>query len=430
MIAYVRAVRGVAWVVWLVVAGVLGCTPTRATERPAAPIDPTRLSHERHAMLACEACHRTGARPGADDHAPCDDSGCHVKEFLGPPTLFCQVCHTEVTSQPLAAPLKPYPTEDPWQVMPSSFSHRVHLDSKRMESRVGFHVACTDCHTRDATLARPDHATCARCHAAEVGLAGTPDMAACKTCHVGGAIERTANRLITADLRPFDHDRHRSDRKNKPIRCEECHANTSRTTSTAEVGPPRVESCVACHDDSDRVPYDQRMRTCQTCHRERAATLTALAPRNHLPATERPLDHTIAFRRDHAEVAAVAAARCATCHTQMSGNPQQACDECHQTMLPQDHRITWRELDHGPDAAAARERCATCHAVEYCTACHSQRPRSHGMVGSFGAEHGRLARINVRPCLTCHVESFAGDGAATVVACADCHDVSAGRGGR
>jgi len=39
-------------------------------------------------------------------------------------------------------------------------------------NRVGFHVACTDCHARsDAGLARPSHAVCARCHAPEVALA-------------------------------------------------------------------------------------------------------------------------------------------------------------------------------------------------------------------------------------------------------------------
>ncbi len=145
-----------------------------------------------------------------------------------------------------------------------------------------------------------------------------------------------------------------------------------------------------------------RMRICETCHRERAGTLTAIAPRSHLPATERPLDHTIAFRRDHAEAAARNAARCATCHTQMSGNTRQSCDDCHQTMLPSNHRITWRELDHGPEAAADRNKCATCHVVEFCTACHAQRPRSHGLVGTFEREHGRLARLNVRACLTCH----------------------------
>ena len=143
------------------------------------------------------------------------------------------------------------------------------------------------------------------------------------------------------------------------------------------------------------------MRTCEACHSERTQTLTTIAPRSHLPANEKPLDHTLAFRRDHAEAAADGS-RCAVCHTQMSGNPAAACDECHQTMRPADHRVTFRELDHGTEASANRERCATCHVVEFCTACHSQRPRSHGFPDTFAIDHGPIARTNVRSCMTCH----------------------------
>jgi hypothetical protein len=86
----------------------------------------------------------------------------------------------------------------------------------------------------------------------------------------------------------------------------------------------------------------------------------------------------------------------------MSGNGRDNCDECHQTMRPADHNITFRELDHGPEAAANRDRCARCHVVEFCTACHQQRPRSHGFPGSFLQIHGGSARVNVRACMTCH----------------------------
>jgi hypothetical protein len=155
------------------------------------------------------------------------------------------------------------------------------------------------------------------------------------------------------------------------------------------------------------------MRACETCHREIVQTLATLAPRNHLPLTERPLDHTLAFRRDHTEAAETEGSRCAACHTQMSGNSRGICDECHQTMRPADHRITFREVDHGTEAAADRDRCARCHVVEFCSACHAQRPRSHGFPNRFRTEHGGIARVNVRSCLTCHDESF----------CATCHAV-------
>lgn len=405
--------RAAAILVFVVAFG--ACSPKRS-DAPAPPVDPTRMSHERHAQMACQVCHREGQRPGQNAHQPCDDGACHRKEFLAPPTPFCQVCHEKVTANPLTAPLKPYPAEDAWQAHPPRFSHQLHLDSGRVERRVGFHVTCQDCHARDGTtLSPPDHGTCARCHATEVGLANAPQMPMCVACHLPGVQQRRQRTLIKGDLRPFDHEHHRTDRRGAAIACAECHVQTSAATDSRSHPSPRIESCVTCHDDAARAPDEARMRQCQTCHLERASTLAAIAPRNHLPLTEKPLDHTLAFRRDHAESAGRNAARCATCHTQMSGNAVQACDECHQTMKPANHRITWRELDHGPDAIADRERCATCHVVEFCTACHAQRPRSHGF--NFVTNHATSARINIRPCLTCHGERVI-DGRTD---CEDCH---------
>ncbi|MEO8704515.1 MAG: cytochrome c3 family protein [Kofleriaceae bacterium] len=393
---------------WLIVVGIcaVACTPPRRADTPAPATDPTRIRHDQHLQVSCSNCHRASAkRPGADDHKPCDDPACHKKEFLGTPGPFCQSCHTKVTTSPLDAPLKEYPIEDPWQALPPVFSHRRHMDAALMEKRVGFHVACMDCHISGDFFVRPNHATCARCHAAEAKLPKAPRMEDCSGCHQGAPRQRTRARVRTGDIQ-FHHERHRNDRKGIAIKCETCHGRSAKSDNYEDHGPPRIESCVGCHDDADRVPYQMRMRICEGCHLEKTSSLTALAPRNHLPATERPLDHTLAFRRDHAEAAARTAERCATCHTQMSGNPRQACDECHQRMVPADHRITFRELDHGPEAIADRTRCATCHVVEFCTACHSQRPRSHGFQSSFFREHGRLARLNVRACITCHVESF------------------------
>jgi len=404
---------------------VVACNGKQRADEPLPPIDPTRLSHARHAQLPCDKCHRTTeVRPGADEHKPCDDGACHRKEFLSPPGALCKVCHESVTSTPLHAPLRNYPSDDLWQSLPPVFSHRLHMDAKKMEGQVGFHVACADCHVRDANRVTPAHDACTRCHAAEVGLQKAPPMENCAGCHKPGARPRKRARLIRNDL-VFSHERHLADRKNNPIKCESCHVQSATSTKYDDHAAPRVESCVGCHDDSDRTPIANRMRICETCHTTRVAGAVTLAPRDHLPTSERPIDHTIAFRRDHAEIAARDAQRCATCHTQMSGNGMQACDECHQTMLPSDHRITWRELDHGPEAAAARNRCASCHVVEFCTSCHSQRPRSHGLRGTFSKEHGRLARANVRSCLTCHVSRFDNPVGtqAPIVSCADCHEI-------
>jgi hypothetical protein len=392
----------------VVLLAVAACAQTRVVATPEPAHDASRLDHGQHAAVACADCHRGNNRPGTADHAPCDR--CHAAAFAAPPGPICAVCHSTVSGSPMSAPLRAFPVEDAWQAEPPKFSHALHTDSGRMERAVGFHVACADCHVRDDQLARPDHATCARCHAAEARLANAPTMDACTGCHVAGTRPRTHRRLIAGDLK-FEHADHRRDFHDQAIRCEQCHVQTASAHGRDDAAPPMIAACVTCHDDTDRAPPGVQMRDCEACHRTRSSTLATLAPRDHLPLTSKPIDHTLAFRRDHADAAASQGARCARCHTQMSGDPARACDECHQTMPPADHRVTWREYDHGPEALADRTRCATCHVAELCTACHSQRPRSHGVIGSFVADHGPLARIDIQPCVTCHTETF----------CAPCH---------
>ena len=234
-------------------------------------------------------------------------------------------------------------------------------------------------------------------------------MTTCDRCHTGrDAAPRRSRQLIRGDLH-FDHRNHGVDVSGRPISCVTCHPRSDQATQQERHPPPNISACVVCHDDPDRAPDAARMRVCSTCHKERAsadgrlASLGTLAPRNHLPATERPTDHTLAFRRDHGDEARTDATRCAGCHTELSSSPTNTCDECHQVMRPMDHRITWRELDHGPEALATADRCATCHVVDYCVSCHQQPPRSHLPLGSFGGrEHGDLARVDMRPCMTCH----------------------------
>src|SRR4051812_7898646 len=271
------------FIVVAVVAFALGCKETRTVETPAPPIDTTHLSHSQHQQVACVSCHIGETRPGAQDHAPCDT--CHKDAFLAKPGPLCKTCHTKVTDVPVTAPLRPYPVQDVWQAEPPRFSHKLHMDFQRMESGVGFHVTCADCHVRDGKLARADHAACSRCHAPEAKLANAPAMGNCDGCHKKGLHERVRQRLIKGDLRFFDHERHRNDRRGTPIRCEECHAASAQSTSYTDHAAPHVENCVGCHDDSARTPETQRMRICQTCHSERQQTLTTIAPRSHLPAS-------------------------------------------------------------------------------------------------------------------------------------------------
>jgi hypothetical protein len=363
--------------------------------------------------LPCTDCHHLDdvlagrpARPGAEDHAPCDRERCHRADFLAPPGALCRICHSRVApGEPDGTRPARYPPATGRRALAAEFSHARHLDFPRMEERVGFHVTCSDCHEPAGNqLTPPDHAVCARCHAPEASPPGTPTMVQCARCHVSRPVQPSRlRRLIVGDLR-FDHGDHRQDRRGRLIGCSGCHTGSAAVTATGGHAPPAMSPCVSCHDDTARTPPTRRMRECETCHATRRASIGAIAPRSHLPALERPGDHTRAFRRDHAADASADPQRCARCHTYMSGSPRDTCDDCHRVMRPQDHTVTWREFDHGPASAARSDGCATCHQGDFCISCHRTRPRSHFPIMGFAqGGHGEFARMNLRACAACHV---------------------------
>lgn len=409
-----------AAVVWAIAAA--GACRQSGPAAPAAESEAGRFPHARHDEIACVECHAAAdvlagrpARPGTADHAPCDRDKCHRADFLGAPTPLCSICHAEVDPTGGGTTAASYPPERGRRALAAEFSHDQHLDFGAMERAVGFHVSCSDCHAaRTARAELPRHSACARCHADEAAPEGAPPMSRCVGCHKSRDRQPSRRRaLIAGDLR-FRHTDHHTDRRGELIRCVECHVDTAQDSETGAHPPPPIAACVKCHDDSDRVPPTKRMRVCETCHATRQQGLGSLAPRSHLPATERPIDHTLAFRRDHGEEAQRDAGRCARCHTVMSGASRDVCDECHRVMRPADHVVTWRELDHGPDAATEADRCARCHSADYCVACHRQVPRSHFPLSEFGAlgGHGIAARLNIRACITCHPQqTFCSTGA-------------------
>jgi len=386
----------------------------RATMQAMAETEEGRFPHAKHEDTSCVDCHSLSAVlagepavPGADDHAPCDQHQCHQKEFLRPPGKLCELCHLRVDpATPESAAPAPYPPERGPRALASEFSHAGHLDFAAMESQVGFHVTCSDCHTFDdrAKLLRPGHAVCERCHAPGAAPLEAPAMHDCRGCHRKRAKKPTrVRRLIVGDLH-FRHGNHRTDRTGKQIRCRECHETSASVEEPGAHAPPTTRACVSCHDDVDRTPSALRMRSCDTCHASRSGGFHKIAPRTHLPAPDRPEDHTLAFRRDHSADATLHGERCARCHTSMSGSRRDTCDDCHQVMRPHDHVITWREYDHGPAAATRTDRCVTCHRGEFCTACHSRPPRSHYPRLEFrNGAHGALAAYDYRACVTCHV---------------------------
>jgi hypothetical protein len=347
-----------------------------------------RFPHARHADIACTDCHPRDAvlagrlaRPGTTDHAPCDRGNCHHDDFTREPGELCGLCHDSVDPTGAeASPLTPYPPAAGARALASAFSHTTHVDWPRLEAAVGFHVACTDCHPRgddEADPRLPDHASCLRCHAAEAAPEGAPTMDDCAACHRPRDRAPTRTRsLIRDDLR-FAHGAHGVDRRGQPIRCVVCHVDIARVAETDTHAPPPTSACVECHDDEARTPTSVRMRICEACHLSKSESFGTLAPRSHLPASERPENHTLAFRSDHGQEARRDAAGCAKCHLTMSGSARDVCDECHQSMRPRDHTVGWRDFEHGPQAATNAQACATCHEAGFCISCHARPPRSH-----------------------------------------------------
>jgi hypothetical protein len=405
------------------VLGIPGCQ-RRVVQPVVVAAETGRFPHGAHDTLACTGCHDleavlTGrtARPGARDHAPCDGEQCHREAFLAEPGPLCEICHRGVAAaQAGDSPLVAYPPVRGRRALASAFSHARHLDFARMEEHVGFHVWCSDCHQparpeagreaaddpRAGAMTLPGHDVCGRCHAPEAAPPDAPHMQQCRACHQEREQQPSRQRrLITRDLR-FAHDSHAIDRRGQAIACVDCHAQSPAATAIESHARPTTAACVACHDDSARTPARLRMQVCSACHAVPRLLLDSLPPRSHLPARERPEDHTLAFRRDHAAEAQGAPDRCAVCHTFMSGSTRDACDECHQVMRPADHVLTWRELDHGSEAAVRGERCSTCHATPFCVSCHSVRPRSHFPLSDWTLRHGNAASLNPSACLACH----------------------------
>jgi hypothetical protein len=398
-----------------------GATPTRTTERTGSiPVVADRFPHALHTGdrpeirrwqgrgLGCADCHQARAvregrvaRPGTDQHAPCDD--CHKAEFARPPGPLCRNCHVSVDPRAQgASPLQPYPERGAVQTLAATFSHRQHLDAGQMEAATGAHVTCADCHernteTRDPML--PGHKACARCHEQNAATKAKLAMERCAGCHPERSVDLKRGRIfIIGDLK-FHHASHETDRGGAAVPCATCHATVEQAASREQMSVPAMERCATCHEDARRSPDRVRMANCRVCHGEIDA---GSPPVSHMVTGARPSDHTLAFRKHHGDAAAARDANCRFCHREVTGAREDSCFQCHQVMRPRDHTLMFRD-DHGRDAQTDATRCASCHAPETCVACHSVPPRSHTPIGDFRqGGHAEQARFGLTACLTCH----------------------------
>ena len=370
--------------------------------------DPTIRNFEGRG-LGCADCHPAQAvcegkvaRPGSNQHYPCDV--CHKAEFYKPPGAFCRNCHAAIDPTTRGAnTLQPYPERGTKHVLAAVFSHKLHMDKGDMEAKVGFHVDCGDCHKREPTSRDPQlpqHAQCARCHQQKSAAQAKLTMDNCAVCHLQRNVDLARGRVfITGDL-IFAHKDHEVDASSEPIACATCHDQIASSRSSEDAAVPAMQRCATCHEDATKTPERVRIANCGVCHQQITA---GVAPRNHLTGGSVPENHTLAFRKDHGEAAAAKDARCAYCHTGLSGSPRDTCNECHTVWAPKDHNLGWRDDTHGREASSDRDRCAVCHTSEFCTACHAIPPRSHQPLGQFRqGGHAEIARFDTRSCFACH----------------------------
>lgn len=412
-----------------------------------------QFSHSGHLKTGanCTDCHKptsegaaTLTRPG---HDACNT--CHKEWFEAstPKKEFCTVCHSKMSENEMPE-LRKFPNYDKKNAILFDFSHKLHLSAKgKVTQVVGARADCNLCHQIEASGEKatfPAHKECSTCHSipdVKPRLAADSKNEDCLGCHTSAEqsnpnyhklrrfivdpnhaqiarsdISTTAvtvgNTMNGRDLK-FSHTKHLADDRNVGIRCETCHTSIDQKASISELSIPSMWDCTMCHE-SRRTRNDFRISNCSVCHTQIAS---GRKPRNHT-LTERPFDHTAAFRTRHAEAARTPDAKCSFCHefvsvarpglevtvrTEEHPRPSGNCDECHSVMRPRSHTIRWRNDLHGRMAAMDRLNCAVCHQPDTCERCHNERPRSHNPINAFvNGGHRFLAQMNQRSCFTCH----------------------------
>jgi class III cytochrome C family protein len=300
--------------------------------------------HERHAQIACDACHFGNRYQGT----PRDCVACHEPDDVhrGERGARCADCHTTKT----------------WKN--SKFDH---------EKETGFaldgvhdRIACNDCH-RSGNLKQKLPRDCFGCHQGQDSHAGRLGRQ-CAKCHGNEKWKPST----------FDHSR---DTKwpllgeHQKLVCHTCH--------TAPVATQRLGTeCVSCHRPND-VHAGRLGRDCDQCHTP--AGWHANLNFDH-DLTNYPLVglHVAVpceqchFTREYRDVGK----ECVDCHKRddvHKGNLGKDCARCHS---PNGWKL-W-EFDHAKETGFA---LAGAHAKLACQACH-RRP----------ADEVKLKQ----DCLSCH----------------------------
>jgi len=234
----------------------------------------------RHAAVACEGCHRPGARP---EDAPTDCVGCHRKDDVhkGGLGAECESCHSDRG----------------WKAL--SFDHDkdtkfplrgAHAKSKCESCHAGgdftrrLGTGCNDCHRKDDVHKGQQGTQCERCHNEETWrgqvrfdhdlsdfpLIGIHAVTPCEQCHAGQTFKDTPKSCIEC------HDSKDVHKGALGRDCGSCHNpndwrlwrfDHDKETKFVLDGAHAGVSCAACHN-APLAEHRKLPRDCIGCHRD------------------------------------------------------------------------------------------------------------------------------------------------------------------
>ncbi len=238
-------------------------------------LDYTNFRHtsQRHASLACTACHeRAGdnsATPRFPGHKAC--TSCHLAQFVTPNVPMCVICHADVNSS--NPPLKGFPSKfkEGFNV---KFDHSQHMrGSARAQN------GCSSCHgrlgARPAALGIPGgiaaHNQCYTCHTPSSKSSSGREIASCGVCHDARAFSRTSTNARSFRF-AFSHAKHSSAQR---LACADCHLLSAGLPQSRQVSSPsaiehfpasRGMTCLTCHNGKRSFGGDLAFKDCRRCH--------------------------------------------------------------------------------------------------------------------------------------------------------------------
>jgi hypothetical protein len=420
---------------------------------------------DKHAGLACAACHKSLPRPTAAGRTfdfrglQTGCASCHSDPHRGELGTACETCHTPATfkvpsfthanlaafmtgthaTQPCGACHRPetrdYPAGRGIAVRYRTGTGCASCHADQHQGQMG--AECVSCHTPKSwrVVSRAFHKTGA------FPLEGRHLTVECSSCHLNGAIKGTPVRCVDCHWIRRQDDRYRT---RLGVECERCHRPVAWTAVNwnhgTNTGVPlslvhQALGCDGCHTNQN---FQRGGVTCVSCH---AAAYQAARNPNHVAAGF-PTACDVCHRASHSSWSQTTFTHDG--YFPLTGaHATQACSACHRNNVyrgtPRDcigcHRTTYdRTTSPNHAAAGFPTTCESCHrgsdtswrtgfnhaaifpllgrhASAACTACHANnvyRGTPRDCVGCHRANYDRTTSPNhaaagfPTTCESCH----------------------------